>query len=301
MYHFLEESAYTKFLGINDLSMDAFKKQVKYFKKQYTIITMEDLIDALQLNKDLPKKAMLLTFDDGLNEHFRIAFPILKDLNVQGSFFLPMSILKNRQLLNIHKLQSILAHSDIQQLISQIYKILDELRPAYKLKENKEYYNELAFPGRFDIADVNFIKLLLQRILPKEVKKIIINRLFDQYCKDININNFYLNFDQIKYMKDHGMYIGNHGFNHNWLDILNKNEQEIDMDLSLRYLRSINKNMTDWVIAYPFGAYNNSLINIIKQRGCVAGFTTSPNVADIKDNKFVLPRIDIHYFKKNMY
>ncbi len=55
----------------------------------------------------------------------------------------------------------------------------------------------------------------------------------------------------------------------------------------------------NWVIGYPYGAYNDSLLRILRQRGCRAGFTTEVRVADIDhDDPLTLPRLDTNDLPK---
>ena len=96
------------------------------------------------------------------------------------------------------------------------------------------------------------------------------------------------------------MYIGSHGFDHYWLNSIKENEQEKEIDLSLQFLESIGSNTERWIMCYPYGAYNNSLLNILEERGCVVGLTTNVGIADLeKDNALALPRLDTNDLPKN--
>lgn len=46
-------------------------------------------------------------------------------------------------------------------------------------------------------------------------------------------------------------------------------------------------------IAYPYGAHNDSLIEILKRKGCKLGLTTKVGVAEVsRENAFTLERLD---------
>lgn len=53
----------------------------------YTTITPRDLEAALDGKKKLPKKSVLLTFDDGYREHATIVLPILQRLHLNATYF----------------------------------------------------------------------------------------------------------------------------------------------------------------------------------------------------------------------
>jgi len=65
-----------------------FKKQMQYlFENGYNVIGIEDLIDFYYRGKDLPEKAVLLTFDDLYKSIYQTAFPILKKYNFSAVGF----------------------------------------------------------------------------------------------------------------------------------------------------------------------------------------------------------------------
>lgn len=67
------------------ISPDLFEQDLKYLKKQgYTTILMSDLIDFVENGTPLPKKPVLLTFDDGYYNNYLYAFPLLKKHNMKA-------------------------------------------------------------------------------------------------------------------------------------------------------------------------------------------------------------------------
>jgi peptidoglycan/xylan/chitin deacetylase (PgdA/CDA1 family) len=71
------------------VSPDAFEKQLKYLKDQdYHVIGFQDLLDALLYNRPLPARPVILTFDDGWENQYQYAFPLLKKYQMVGTFFI---------------------------------------------------------------------------------------------------------------------------------------------------------------------------------------------------------------------
>ena len=55
----------------------------------------------------------------------------------------------------------------------------------------------------------------------------------------------------------------------------------------------------NWVMCYPYGAYNNSLIDILKKKNCKLGLTTKVDIAGLsKENAFTLERLDTNDLPK---
>jgi len=67
------------------------------------------------------------------------------------------------------------------------------------------------------------------------------------------------------------MYVGCHGHQHLWLNTLSKSFQEQEIEKSLNHLNQIGASTVDWVMNYPFGAYNSDTIDILKMKGCCIG------------------------------
>ena len=66
-----------------------FDEQLRYLKKAgYQSITLGDLIYYLAIGKRLPRKPIILTFDDGYLDNYTQAYPLLKKHGFVGTFFL---------------------------------------------------------------------------------------------------------------------------------------------------------------------------------------------------------------------
>jgi len=64
-----------------------FGQQLDYLRSHgYTSITLADLFDAMYHNGPLPPKPVILTFDDGYEDAFTDAFPLLQERGFKGTF-----------------------------------------------------------------------------------------------------------------------------------------------------------------------------------------------------------------------
>lgn len=73
--------------GLVSASPDAFRGQVRHLRDRYRPVRCADLAEALAGGRPLPRDAVLLTFDDGYDDNFRFAFPILREFGVPALFF----------------------------------------------------------------------------------------------------------------------------------------------------------------------------------------------------------------------
>jgi len=71
------------------VSPDRFEEQMKYLHDAgYRAVTPENLEDFLLHKKPLPKKSIMITFDDGFLDNHKNALPILKKYNFNAVFFI---------------------------------------------------------------------------------------------------------------------------------------------------------------------------------------------------------------------
>jgi len=296
-YHYVRDISNSRYKKIKGRTIDTFKRQIKYIKNNYTPIGINELISILDEGEKLRANAILLTFDDGYIDHYTNVFPILDDHKISGTFFPSGEAITDRKVLDVNKIHFLLASvENTTRLIHEIYEFLDEYRQHYSLESNESYYSRLAHPNAYDTADVIFVKRLLQRELPEPVRLRLINRLFSQYVtadEESFASELYMNIDQMRCMKRHGMFFGSHGYSHYWMDSLSSDKQEEDIKLSLSFLKNIGEDTDNWIMCYPYGGYNKSLLNVLRNNGCRFGFTTHHAVANIvKDDPLLLPRID---------
>lgn len=296
-YHYVRDMARSKYPKIKGLSISLFIKQLNWLSKNYEFVTMQNCIDAVYSNAAFPDKAVLLTFDDGYMDHFTAVFPILKERGIQGCFFPSAKAVWKREVLDVNKIHFILASTKKPgDLLNIIYAYLDEYRMKYNLQSNRYCFSKSAKEDTFDSEEVVLIKRLLQRELDEQVRKSIINRLFSKYVTTDEPNfsaELYMNAEQLKYMVNEGMYVGAHGYKHCWLNRLPPDQQNKEVDLSLDFLKTIGAPTDNWAMCYPYGAYDKSLIRILKNRGCKLGLTIRLGIAGFtKDNALTLERFD---------
>src|ERR1035441_8215028 len=172
-YHYVRELPFTRYPRINGLLESEFKSQIAYLSKYYEFVTMENCIQAVYGNGDVPSNAVLLTFDDGYIDQFITVFPFLEERGIQGSFFPSPKAVVEHKVLDVNKIHFVLASvGSVHDLIKDIFLYLDEFRTEYSLESNGSFFSRLAQTDRFDSKEVIFIKRLLQKELDEQLRLI---------------------------------------------------------------------------------------------------------------------------------
>lgn len=304
MYHYVRELSYTRYPKIKGLLASEFKNQLAHLEKHYHFITIEECIQAVYSGeaKILPRNSILLTFDDAYIDHYLTVFPILEEKKIQGCFFPPAKAILDHEVLDVNKIHFILASASTESLLLDVNGYLDKYRSAYSLNSTEYYFSKLAFNSRFDSKEIIYIKRLLQVELEEPLRKIIIDELFRKYVTNDEkafSRELYMNSEQLKCMIRSGMYVGSHGYNHYFLNSLSPEKQETEIDLSLKFLDCIGASINNWVMCYPYGSYNDSLINILKRKKCAFGLIAAGGIAQLnQNNAYTLERFDTNDFPK---
>ena len=95
MYHKISDDAPPDYLTVNP---SLFEKQMLYIiKSGYTTIFVSDLIEHVVNGKALPRKPILLTFDDGYRNNLTKLYSLIRKYELKANIFLVAGFIKPRE------------------------------------------------------------------------------------------------------------------------------------------------------------------------------------------------------------
>lgn len=84
MYHSIDNNK--EFFTVSPVE---FERQMNYLKNNnFKVISLRELVNAIQNNKKILRKTVVITFDDGYLDNYEKAFPILKKYNFHATIFI---------------------------------------------------------------------------------------------------------------------------------------------------------------------------------------------------------------------
>lgn len=87
MYHKVNPNPTTGGLGLR-VTPGSFERQMRYLDKNgFQTISLEHVMSHYTERKPLPPRPIVITFDDGYEDNYRYAFPILKRYNMIATIF----------------------------------------------------------------------------------------------------------------------------------------------------------------------------------------------------------------------
>ena len=297
MYHYVRDLKNSNYPKIKGLDIKNFENQLKYFHKNYNVISIEEFYNGKFSSK---KRSCVLTFDDGYVDHYEVVLDKLLKYKMKGAFFTPVDVIDSNKVLDVNKIHLILASASEDLIFSRIKHHFSKIKSENSL----DYYVEKVDTShRYDTKKTVLIKRLLQTILDLDTRTFICNKLLEEFlCKSEKelSNELYLNRIQITEMIDCGMHFGSHGKSHFWFDSLNLNQQEFEIKESIKFLNSLYKSDYLLTMCYPYGNYNKDTLKLMKKHEFKLGLTTSPKIYNnIKDDVFIIPRLDTNDYPQN--
>lgn len=301
MYHYVRDIKCSRYPEIKGLETDDFICQLEFLNRNYNIVSMEQVVAAVEKCVKLPYKALLLTFDDGYIDHFITVYPILKNLQLHGSFFVPGKAVMEHKVLDVNKVHFTLASCrNILQLKESLRDQIEKYKNDFRLHSYDEYYTRHAIANRFDNCDVIFIKRMLQHVLPEALRLIITDHLFEQFVgieQEIFSRELYMNSSQLAQLVQEGMHVGCHGYDHYWWGELDYSALDQELYISKRFLESIGCDMNSWTASYPYGSFNDKVVTALKSHGCKLAFTTQIGITELtRNNAYMVARLDTNDF-----
>jgi peptidoglycan/xylan/chitin deacetylase (PgdA/CDA1 family) len=297
MYHYVRALSRSRYPQIKGLPTDDFRRQIEYVQDHYTLIGADRLLRAVTEDAPLPPNAALLTFDDGYLDHFTNVFPLLDAKGLPGCFFPPARCILDRGVLAVNKIHYVLASpASPDEIADRLFELMEAWGDPDALRSRAAYREAVVGDHRFDEPEVVLIKRLLQRELPTPLRTRILDHLFDTYVdvrEEVLAEELYMDLEQVRCLRRHGMYVGSHGNRHAWMDRLDPEEQRNDIDRSLDFLDKVGTSLDRWIMCYPYGAHDASLRRYLRSQGCAVGLATGAAVADLaEDDPLALPRLD---------
>jgi len=297
MYHYVRDLPNTNWPRIKGLVPSEFEAQLDYLSHHYTIVGMQDVIAAHTGDQKLPSNPCVLTFDDGLIDHYENVFPILKGRGIVGCFYPSAKPLLEHVVMDAHKLHFILASViDPKLIMDRILVALPKYRDKFDIPTDEALKAAYLHSDRFNSREVGFTKRVLQHGLPQWIRHELIAEFFTEFVTNDETGfaqNLYPSCDQLLEMSQSGMEIGGHGYRHEWLEHMQISEQKVEIKKSKKFVQTVcNIQASNLVFCYPYGSYNCDTVALLKSDEWGAALTTNTGTNSIGNDILQLRRLD---------
>ena len=241
---------------LNEISAspEQFRAQMQLVKRRYNPMSFHELIAAMDSGRPLPPRPVIVTFDDGYDDNYHVAFPILRELGMSAMFFVSTGHIDSGMPYAYDWLVHMLCRTRATRL--QVDELaFDQALPA-TLAGRRALGKELLFH---------------LKALDATAQAAVIARLGDAWgmpparhaqCRPMT-------WDQLREMRAAGMEVGSHGVHHHILAKLSPVAMVAEVGESMRTLqRELDAPIE--VLSYPVGgpdSYNEQVIQAAREAG----------------------------------
>jgi peptidoglycan/xylan/chitin deacetylase (PgdA/CDA1 family) len=239
---------------LNEISAspEQFRQQMSLVKQHYDPISFHQLMSMMDRGERLPSRPLIVTFDDGYDDNYHVAFPILREFGMSAMFFVSTGHIDSGMPYAYDWLVHIFCRTRATRV--QVAELdIDQAIPATR-GERRELARELLF--RLKGLDAT-------------VQAAIISGLANAWdmppmqhaeCRPMT-------WDQLREMRAAGMEVGSHGVSHRILAKLSPIEMAAEVRESKRAIeRELGPPVE--VLSYPVGgpdSYNEQVIRAAKE------------------------------------
>jgi peptidoglycan/xylan/chitin deacetylase (PgdA/CDA1 family) len=218
-----------------------FEKQITHIKKHYNLIAFDQLVKSIRLGESPPDNAVIITVDDGYQDFYLFAYPILKKYSAPATVFLTTEFVEG----NIWLWHDIINYSLIR--TKNNYLDLDIENKKIRLPVNSNTSNMGQLKKQlFDTCTslANEKRLQLLNNIVKELKVDLPEKPPKEYSS--------LQWSQIIEMAQNGISFGAHTCNHPILSRINYEEACYEIYKSKSKIEDVlQKEITTF--SYPNG------------------------------------------------
>jgi len=279
-HHYIRNQKYKS--GIYPKTLKELEYNIELLHKNgYKFVSQNEIL------KLRDGKYILFTFDDGLKEQMN-AFDFLLKKGIPAVFYVSTYPLKEKKVLNVHKLHYIRSKIDDNELLDFIFNFVKDIHFPENL-------NELY---RYDNLEAKKVKYIFNFILKEDKKNSIIDKLFLELVDEAEFSKkLYMDDEDIIKLYKYDC-LGTHTHRHLPLATLKEKEILYEINESLQYFKKLGLSI--YSISYPYGgkkAVNDNVVNISKNF-FKFGLTMNRGINNEDENLLKLKRIDVNDIKE---
>lgn len=255
------------------LFIERFKSHLEYLKKYHRVISLEEWLKGRTGGRKAPDHAAIVTFDDGYESNYKLAFPWLKRAGLPATIFLTTRFVDSKEWLWTDRVEY--AVDGGFSLPTQFHDRASRIAYEKKIR------------GRFKRIPQGFRAGVLERLEERRGRKL---------AQEPNLPEIYrpLEWAEINEMVQSGLVsIGSHTHTHAILTRCRPQEAEEELLLSKEIIEK-KTGRPCRLFCYPNGErgdFNEETKRRLKEAGYLAGLTTVFGANDAESDPLELKRI----------
>jgi peptidoglycan/xylan/chitin deacetylase (PgdA/CDA1 family) len=278
-----------------------FEQQLQVLKKRFHVISVSELVRQLY-GGGIKSDCVCITFDDGYTDNFINAKPLLEKYRCPAIFFIATKFINRKQLFWWDELQQIML--DTVTLPPVFSCVIDGQQVDYDLGDAAILNEAMRQKHRAWMAPDDpptkrcelylGVWSLMKRLPDAELQSILDKvRMWAGGLNDVDHLSMPLSSYQLRDLASTQLFdVGIHTVSHPSLPYHLSNVQSQEIVNSGKSLLKICNHAKN-ILAYPYGDYDDTTIDMVKKEKLAAAFTTSGQVVTRRSDLFRLGRFQV--------
>jgi peptidoglycan/xylan/chitin deacetylase (PgdA/CDA1 family) len=299
MFHYVLGDRDNRFPNLRGVSLAQFREFLDWVTARGEVVHPKAFLESVVHGTPLPLNAHLLTFDDGLQDHYRWVFPELERRGLSGLFFVTSGSLGGERLLRVHKIHALYGMNGYAWLQQEFAAAAENALGRSPDVSFADPRAKTAYPYDDDVT-AGFKYAINYLMAPHEVNAVLDQIIAASFDERLLTRQFYMSSEQLREMSQAGMQFGFHGHTHTPFSQLTLIELAAEMDASAAAFGALLPNRPACV-SYPYGdasSITEEHVAMLQRWGVEAAFmaesSTPPNSA------LHLPRVDIAQWQRGL-
>jgi peptidoglycan/xylan/chitin deacetylase (PgdA/CDA1 family) len=277
--------AASAYLDYNFIPADAFDCQIAHLKQHYHPVSLSEFVASREDGRELPPRAVLVTFDDGFANNWHVAYPILRSHGVPFAVFLATGLI---------------GRADAQlwsERASRTVYLSDRSRVSIDLAGGRRQF-DLSTPQLREQASRAIVQLL-KRLDPagRERHLVSIEQAFGRRAVSVAERERYdfLTWNDVREMARAGVEFGSHTVTHPILSTLDTATLERELVESKRQIEE-QLGIPCQTFAYPNGGagdFGPRERRAVRDAGYRCAFALLGGLVGSADDPYALQRVNI--------
>lgn len=282
------------------LHLEDFQRQLEYFESEFGFVDRSEFLRVMRGGGSTVPSGVVLTFDDGLRDHYEYAFQELRDRDLWGIFYVPTGQYTSSSILNVHRVHRLLGLFGGDDLLDHLTDLVNErMIPGV---ERQEFRNETYHRQQNDDS-TTAVKRILNYYLSPEYRAEVINQIEQRLSVPaLAVEDLYMTKKELRHLHSSGMIIGSHSQSHPVLSMLSSDEQRAEILESFEWLERNVGTLDIRTFCYPYGesySFDEETTQILDAADCRFAFSVESRdiePTDIETRRLELPRYDCNEY-----
>ena len=300
MYHYVDRGGETPPFGYYHLDRDDFAAQLDRFAECYDVLGRERFLETVRGGREPGESEVVLTFDDGLADHYDHVLPELVARDMWGIFYVSAGPYLDGRALDVHRVHALLGACGGEAVAAELDALVEE---SMLDDDHVDAFSGTVYERQDNESATERVKEALNYYIADRHRSGVLRDLEDALVGGQSYHDdVYMTRDQLRELADAGMLVGSHTVTHRVMSTLSVAEQRREIEESFAFLEETLDGLAVRTYCHPYGgahSYDDSTLDLLEEVDCEFSFDVDArdlSADDVENARQRLPRYDCNEF-----